>query len=57
MAGLWEPKGQEVIATPSPVLSMYFDQVPGSTGKTADLGILTRKPPMPMLYLQHSLLI
>ena len=49
MAGLWEPKGQEVIATPSPVLSMYFDQVPGSTGKTANLGILTCKPPMPML--------
>ena len=49
MAGPWEPKGQMVIATPSPVLSMYLDQVPGSTGKTANLGILTCKPPMPML--------
>ena len=49
MAGPWEPKGQEVIATPTPVLSMYFDQVPGSMRKTADLSILTRKPPMPML--------
>ena len=49
MAGPWEPIGHEVIATPSPVLSMYFDQVPGSTRKTADLGILKHKPPMPML--------
>ena len=44
--GPWETKEQEVIAIPSPVLSMYFDQVPGSTQRTADLGILKRKPPM-----------
>ena len=48
MAGPWEPKGQEVIATPIPVLRDRGDQVPSSTGKTADLSILTRKPPMPI---------